>query len=157
MGHFPWFVVYNLCETHLPEPADLRGRLIRNATMGFAGAFGFWFWSSLGVCTYVFALTDSIDAYLPAAITAASFASDGLSNSLTVVKVCKQASADVVSYRQVRPCLACMYVYIGALNPNHMIHIDCTRRRPSASSQRTASGASWGGGLGSACLRTGCR
>lgn len=39
VGHFPWFVVYNLCETHLPEPADLRGRLIRNATMGFAGAF----------------------------------------------------------------------------------------------------------------------
>lgn len=36
------------------------------------------------------------------ATTPASFASDALSNSLTVVKVCKQASSDVLSYRQAR-------------------------------------------------------
>lgn len=32
------FAVYNLCETHLPEPTDMRARLARNALMGFAGA-----------------------------------------------------------------------------------------------------------------------
>jgi hypothetical protein len=51
VGHYPWFAVYNLCETHLPEPVDLRARLARNALMGFAGALlsGLyaWFW---GVC-----------------------------------------------------------------------------------------------------------
>lgn len=40
VGHFPWFAVYNLCDKHLPEPADMRGRLLRNATMGFAGKRG---------------------------------------------------------------------------------------------------------------------
>ena len=66
VGHFPWFAIYNLCETHLPEPKDMRARLVRNAFMGFA----------------------------------ASLASDVLSNSLTVIKVCKQASVELLTYRQ---------------------------------------------------------
>jgi len=66
VGHFPWFAVYNLCETHLPEPGGMKTRVLRNAFMGFA----------------------------------ASVASDVLSNSLTVIKVCKQASVELLTYRQ---------------------------------------------------------
>lgn len=66
LGHFPWFAIYNLCESKLPEPSDMKSRLFRNAFIGFA----------------------------------ASVASDILSNSLTVIKVCKQASVELLTYRQ---------------------------------------------------------
>jgi len=66
LGHFPWFAIYNLCESKLPDPRDMKARLVRNAFIGFA----------------------------------ASVVSDVLSNSLTVIKVCKQASVELLTYRQ---------------------------------------------------------
>ena len=81
LGHYPWFAVYNLCESTLTEPQDFKARLLRNAAMGFA----------------------------------ASFASDILSNSFTVVKVCKQASVELLTYRQTTQQILAVDGYRGLL------------------------------------------
>lgn len=158
VGHFPWFAVYNLCDKHLPEPADVRGRLLRNATMGFAGkGVDSMFCQGAGGMRLVI-LLELIDQY-PVHTRSELRLGRALQQPDGGESV--QASKRGRGLIPAGPCPIASHM-AQMQSASHLYQTDSSftvthNRRPSTSSRRTVSRACWDGGSESASLPTGCR